>query len=195
MKKSTFALLFAAILSTTSCGDTSMADNIISSASDASSQDQVTEEISSADPLAKELAGAEESTEAPAEVISADLSGDGYDIDLTQMSASMVYGQVYDMVNNGDSYLGQSVKVSGPFSYFQEADGREFFAVLVSDATACCAQGIEFVIDGYSYPDDYPEVGTEITVTGTFNYYKEGYYTYVQLLNAEMTVNDGLSWE
>ncbi|WP_295068441.1 hypothetical protein [Ruminococcus sp.] len=113
-----------------------------------------------------------------------------YDIDLTQMSPSMVYAQVYDMVCNGDNYLGQTVKVKGPFSYFQETDGREFFAVIISDATACCSQGIEFVLNGdYSYPDDYPAIGTEITVIGKFNYYTEEFATYCQLLNASMEID------
>jgi len=125
-------------------------------------------------------------------------SSDGeIDIDLTKLDANMIYAQVADMVNNGDSYLGKTVKVKGPFSYFQESDGREFFAVLISDATACCSQGIEFVLDGnYSYPEDYPSIGTEITVVGKFNYYTEDdFYTYCQLLNAEMEVNDKLTWE
>ncbi len=118
-----------------------------------------------------------------------------YDIDLTQMNSSMVYAQVADMVNNGNNYLGQTVKVKGPFSYFKENDGREFFAVLISDATACCSQGIEFVLDGnYKYPDDYPALNTEIVVTGEFNYYKEGYATYCQLLHANMEVDTSLSW-
>ena len=68
---------------------------------------------------------------------------------------------------------------------------------MISDATACCSQGIEFVLDGnYSYPEDYPSIGTEITVVGKFNYYTEDdFYTYCQLLNAEMQVNDKLTWE
>ncbi len=141
----------------------------------------------------------ESATEAPSNTDSSSDStgsGDGeIDIDLTTLSSSMVYAQVYDMVYNGDNYLGKKVKVKGPFSYFQETDGREFFAVLVSDATACCAQGIEFVLDGeHTYPNDYPELGTEITVTGEFDYYTEGYATYCQLLHAEMEVDKSLSW-
>jgi hypothetical protein len=125
-----------------------------------------------------------------------DSSNGEYDVDLTKLSASMVYAQVYDMVNNGDNYLGKTVKAKGPFSYFQESDGREFFAVIISDATACCSQGIEFVLDGdYSYPDDYPAIDTEITVIGKFNYYKEGFYTYCQLLDAHMEEDKTLSWE
>lgn len=115
-------------------------------------------------------------------------SNEEIDIDLTQLSSSMVYAQVYDMVNNGNDYLGKTVKAKGPFAYYKdEQNGNEYFAVIISDATACCAQGIEFVLDGeYTYPDDYPELETEITVTGIFNYYKEDYNTYCQLLNAQL---------
>ena len=125
----------------------------------------------------------------------ADIDDGEIDIDLTKLNSTMVYSQVYDIVNNGDNYLGKTIKAKGPFSYFQETDGREFFAVLINDATACCAQGIEFVLDGdYSYPDDYPSIGTEITVVGKFNYYKEDYYTYCQLTDATMEADSSLSW-
>ena len=118
------------------------------------------------------------------------------DIDLTKLDSNMIYAQVYDMVYNGDNYLGKKVKVKGPFSYFKEDDGREFFAVLVSDATACCSQGIEFVLAGeHKYPADYPAIGQTITVTGEFSYYKEDYAVYCQLLNAEMEVDTSLSWD
>jgi len=125
-----------------------------------------------------------------------DTNFDDIDIDLTKLDSNMIYAQVYDMVYNGDNYLGKKVKVTGPFSYFKEDDGREFFAVLVSDATACCSQGIEFVLAGdHKYPADYPSIGKTITVVGEFNYYKEDYATYCQLLNAEMEVDKSLSWE
>ncbi|WP_294413821.1 hypothetical protein [uncultured Ruminococcus sp.] len=124
-----------------------------------------------------------------------EISSENIDIDMTQMNSNMVYAQVYDMINYSDNYLGKKVKVKGPFSYFKENDGREFFAVLISDATACCSQGIEFVLTGeHKYPDDYPTLNTEITVTGEFNSYVENGATYCQLLNAEMQVDDTLKW-
>ncbi|NLT08895.1 MAG: hypothetical protein GXY08_05265 [Ruminococcus sp.] len=123
-----------------------------------------------------------------------DNNSEEIDIDLTQLDSNMVYAQVFDMVNNSDNYLGKTVKAKGPFSYFQETDGREFYAVLISDATACCSQGIEFVLDGnFSYPDDYPSIGTNITVVGKFNYYEEEGYTYCQLIEADMEVDTALS--
>ena len=113
------------------------------------------------------------------------------DIDLTHLGATMVYSQIYDMVVNGDAYVGKTVKANGQFAYFQEADGREFYSVLISDATAFCSQGLEFVLDGeYSYPDDYPAIGTDITVVGTFNYYMEDIYTYIQLTDARMITEE-----
>ena len=67
---------------------------------------------------------------------------------------------------------------------------KYIFAAIVPDATACCQQGIEFVLDGdYKYPDDYPEEGQSITIKGAFNSYDEYGFKYVQLLNAEMKVN------
>lgn len=125
---------------------------------------------------------------------SSDNNNEEIDIDLTQLSSSMVYARVYDMVSNGNDYIGETVKARGTFAYYKdEQNGNEYFAVIISDATACCAQGIEFVLDGeYTYPDDYPELGTEITVTGIFNYYKEDYNTYCQLLNAQLYVESEL---
>ncbi len=119
----------------------------------------------------------------------------GYDVDLTELNSQMVYAQVYDMVSNPDNYMGQKIRVKGPFSYFKdEQTGNEYFAVLISDATACCSQGIEFVLDGdYTYPQDYPAVDTEIIVNGVFNYYKENGFTYCQLTGA--TLEDSkLAW-
>ena len=60
-------------------------------------------------------------------------------------------------------------------------------ACVVADATACCAEGIEFVCgDGSVYPQDYPEIGTEITVTGTFQIDEEEGFTWYYLADAEM---------
>jgi len=118
-----------------------------------------------------------------------------YDVDLTQLNSSMVYAQVYDMINQPDSYKGKTVKAKGNFAYFKDGvTEKEYFAVLISDATACCSQGIEFVLDGeHTYPNDYPAIDSEITVTGKFDYYKEDGNTYVQLTDAKLEEGK-LSW-
>ena len=109
-----------------------------------------------------------------------------YDIDLTDMSSTMVYSEVYNMMTEPDKYMGKSVKMTGTFAVY-EGDERNYYACIISDATACCSQGIEFVLDGeYVYPQDYPELGSEITVTGTFDTYYEDDIMYCQLCGAKM---------
>ena len=111
------------------------------------------------------------------------------DLDLSVLSGTVVYSQVYNMVMDPDAYLGQVVRLRGGFSYFQDPEtNQEYFAAVIADATACCAQGIEFVWKGnHAYPQDYPPLDTEITVTGTFSTYNEGGYMYVQLVDADLT--------
>lgn len=115
-----------------------------------------------------------------------DASNGEYDVDLTTLDSTMIYAECYDMVYNPTDYMGKKIRVQGPFAYYQDpATQNEYFAVLISDATACCSQGIEFVLAGeHTYPDDYPETATEITVSGTFNYYEENGSPYVQLVDA-----------
>ncbi len=110
------------------------------------------------------------------------------DVDLTTLSATMVYSEVYNMMTGPEAYMGKTVRMKGELAYYKnEATGKEYFACIIRDATACCAQGIEFELAGdYKYPDDYPELGTEITVKGVFDTYNEGENRYVTLRNAVM---------
>ena len=108
------------------------------------------------------------------------------DVDLTQLNATMVYAQVNDMLTYPDKYVGMKVRMRGPFAVY-ETDERNYFAVIITDATACCSQGIEFLLtDDPPYPSGYPELGTEITVTGIFHTYFEGPMSYPELYDATM---------
>lgn len=100
----------------------------------------------------------------------------------------MVYSEVAAMMSDPDAYIGKTVRAKGPFAvYHDEINDNYFFAVRISDATACCAQGLEFVWAGdHKYPEDYPELDTEIVVTGTFNTYMDGDQQYNHLENATM---------
>lgn len=118
----------------------------------------------------------------------------GIDIDLTALSSTMVYSEVYNMMITPENYIGKTVKMRGQLEIAQplDADGnpdpqRIYFSCIIADATACCAQGIEFVLAGeHKYPEDYPQPGAEITVSGTFRTYEEDGYIYGQLYDAEM---------
>ena len=116
------------------------------------------------------------------------------DVDLTVLSSTMVYSEVYNMLYNDPAhYLGKTVKARGTFSIYQlVTDGvlqpdPVSYACIISDATACCAEGMEFVLkDDLAYPDDYPELGAEITVIGEFQSYEENGMTRYHLVNARL---------
>ena len=108
------------------------------------------------------------------------------DIDLTTMSSTMVYSEVYDMMYQSGDYLGKTVRMKGLMAaYHDRTTNSDYFSCVIQDATACCSQGIEFILeDSYKYPDDYPEEGSEITVKGTFDTFMEGEYEYCALMHA-----------
>ncbi len=94
----------------------------------------------------------------------------GVDVDLTTLSTTMVYSKVYAMVYEPERYMGKTVKMKGQCSTGTDADGVQHYACIVQDATACCAQGLEFELGDV---EDYPARGEEITVVGTFDSYVE----------------------
>ena len=109
-------------------------------------------------------------------------------MDLTQLSSTMVYSEVYNMMCSPEEYIGKRVRMHGTFACAQGKD-RYYFACLIADATACCSQGIEFITkDQRKYPDDYPAKDTEITVVGVFDTYYEGSDRYCQLVDAVLEV-------
>ena len=119
----------------------------------------------------------------------------GIDIDLTQVSGGVVYGEVFNMTMYPEDYVGKTVKMHGVFGigYSYKPDGSMDestlrFACIILDATACCTQDIEFVWSGeHSYPDDYPELGGELTVTGRYETYERDGLTYCHLVDAELS--------
>ena len=115
-------------------------------------------------------------------------SVEGIDVDLTALSSTMVFSEVYNMMVSPENYIGKTVKMDGSFAaYRSEASDKYYFACIIADATACCSQGIEFVLtDDYAYPDDYPEEGGEICVVGVFDTYQEGDCTYCTLRDARI---------
>ncbi len=92
------------------------------------------------------------------------------DLDLTKMSATMIYSTIFDMLVMAEDYIDKNIKVSGWFETYTDPEtGKMYYAVVVPDATACCQQGLEFVWPGeHKYPEDFPAIKQEITVTGIY---------------------------
>ena len=82
-----------------------------------------------------------------------------------------------------DKYKGKIIKMTGSF-YGNKKEDKTYYSLLITSEGR--ANGMEFVLEDTSlkYPDDYPKNGTEITVIGTFNTYKEGEKTFCHLESA-----------
>ncbi len=106
------------------------------------------------------------------------------DVDLTVLSANMVYAEVYNMMMYPDNYLGKTIKVSGPYYplYYDGTDSYYHY-VMIEDALACCKNGMEFIWDegSHAYPDEYPREDDIIEIIGVYNSYQEEGYTYYYL--------------
>ena len=115
------------------------------------------------------------------------------DYDLTAMSSEMVYATVLQMLNVPDDYIGKKIKMSGVYytTYYDVTD-QYYHYVIIKDATACCAQGMEFVWgDGnHVFPDEYPPEESEVEVIGEFEAYQDpgDPQTYVHLKDSSMNV-------
>ena len=183
--KQLFCLLLAAcmMLSLCACGKDSGKD----AENDVSSSDEEASASAESIPTPKEQ-------ETPGKSKPSQPAAGKVDVDLTVLSSTMVYAEVYNMLyNDPESYLGKTVRARGEFSIYQlVVDGvlqpdPVAYACIIADAAACCAEGMEFVLkDDLAYPDDYPEPGAEITVIGEFQSYEENGMTWYHLANARL---------
>lgn len=107
------------------------------------------------------------------------------DLDLTKLSSTLVYSEVYNMLITPDDYKGKIIKMKGQFNqYTDEETGKIYNTVIIPDATACCQQGLEFELSDKTNPNF--EHGTGITVVGTFDTYSDGEFLYCYLKNAKI---------
>ncbi len=113
---------------------------------------------------------------------------DGVDVDLTALSSTMVYSQVYNMMFYPENFIGKTIRMEGIYTeYFDQATGKRYLACFIMDATQCCSQGVEFELTSdYSYPDDYPTEGETVVVQGVFDVYEEEGAKYCTLRNSKL---------
>ena len=113
------------------------------------------------------------------------------DIDMTVMSATMVYSEIFNMMLEPESYAGKTIKLDGWFSGYEDpSNGKVYTMCVVPDATACCSEGIEFVLADsgkLSYPEDYPEEEEDITIIGVYDAVGEEEDAYYVLQDAVFT--------
>ncbi len=126
-------------------------------------------------------------TSGKTEIASSQKTGyDKMDVDLTELSSTLVYSGLYTIMSEPDKYNGKTIKMKGKYTFYHDDSvGKDYTACIVQDATACCALGLDFVLtDDYSFPKDYPKENEEITVMGVFELYPEGDRTFFHLSDA-----------
>ncbi len=109
------------------------------------------------------------------------------ELDLSVMGPGMAYATLYNILFEPASYVGQRLRVSGPYEEnVIGAPGVTYRFIVVADRQACCAQGLEFVL-----ADDeaaYPEPGTQVEICGVLEAYQEDDQTYVRVVADELRV-------
>ena len=117
---------------------------------------------------AKPLVVNVDTSKADLEALSANSSK--IDIDMTKMSVTMIYSQIFNMLIMPEEYENKMIKVKGAFEIYPNEQGEiDCFTLTVMDATACCKEGLDFIwLGDHSYPEDYPKQGDEITITGQY---------------------------
>lgn len=115
-----------------------------------------------------------------------------YDLDLTQCSATVIYAEVFHMMNEPDDYVGKRIRMKGICATYAYPD-HTVYGCIIADATACCKQGVEFVLADRYRLEDYPVPGSEIVVSGVFHLYQAGEFTFCNLIDCELESDPALS--
>ena len=87
-----------------------------------------------------------------------------------------------------EDYIGKAIKIRGFYNVYEdEVNKQTYYSCIIQDATACCAQGIEFVPeDLQAFCENGYQQGDEVTVSGVFDVYPDGEYMYAVLTGAEI---------
>lgn len=110
-------------------------------------------------------------------------------IDISNLSGTAAYAQVYGIVSDSKSYEGKTIKIKGTFKTYSE-NGKTYYACTVSDAAGCCVQGLEFEpLKKYSYPKDFPKPDETIIVKGKLKIIYKDNFDFCVLQDAEILHN------
>lgn len=176
----------------TACGKASDKDSngdtkIISDAKNKqeNSKSDTKKEVSKKEVNKKEVAG--DAGKGKSSKSKSKTKGNKIDVDLNNLNANVVYSQVFLMMTEPDKFIGKRIRMSGQFNVYAAEEGNpsgvtEYYAIIIADAQACCQQGIEFVWPGHTYPEGFPEVKSNASVTGIFEVYEENGKKYCRLI-------------
>ena len=171
MKKVLFIMLCVVALILTGCGQKNTTDTTANAVAIAAPT-QTVQTVQTESPTAAPIFS--EATDAPASESSA------MEIDLTNMSSTMVYSYVFNMISVPDNFIGQRFRIRGTYDEeYWDQTNLTYHYIVIADATACCAQGVEFVLTDPNAA--YPQVGEEFEISGIFGTYEEEGNLYIQI--------------
>ena len=171
MKKALFIMLCAAALALTGCGQKETSDTTVNAAATAAPT-QAVQAVQTESPTVTPVFS--EATDALTSEPSA------MEIDLTRMSSTMVYSYVFNMLNAPDDFIGQRFKIRGTYDeQYWDQTNLTYHYIVIADATACCAQGLEFVLTDSGAA--YPRLGEEFEISGIFGTYEEDGLNYIRI--------------
>lgn len=100
-------------------------------------------------------------------------------IDLTTMSSTMAMTQVQNMGNFPDQFVGKTIKMSGVWT--REKTTEPSYSCMYSDAAQCCVYGLSVTL---ADSEELPLEGTNVTIEGQFELYKDGKTQKIRIKNA-----------
>jgi len=114
-------------------------------------------------------------------------SSDGVDvdIDLSELSMTLIEAEYQRIVSSSEEYKGKTIKLYGSYQAMQiDNDGNVAHFIIVIPGDECCQMGFEFKRDeSYSFPDDYPSQNSMILITGKLDKHERfgASYTYIDV--------------
>lgn len=100
---------------------------------------------------------------------------DKIDLDLSKYNSIMLFAEMYNMTLMPEDYDSKIIKIKGQFSSYEDPKTKEVrYIVFCMDATACCGQAMDFILqDPSQHPENTFAPDSEITVVGRFEIYEE----------------------
>ncbi len=94
------------------------------------------------------------------------------DLDFSNFNYNMISAEIFNIMIEPEKYIGKTIRFKGQFfSSFEQEKNQRFYSILIYDATACCQTGFEFILSGNpQYPQDFPQEGTNIQLSGPLTY-------------------------
>ena len=103
------------------------------------------------------------------------------DINISSGDTNIIYSKANEIATDYNKYLGKTIRIKGNYKA-EYGKNRNYYYCTVTDPTACCSAGFEFILKDKSKPN----LGDNATFTvqGTLHSYKEGDNLYLELIDA-----------